>query len=76
MENSAAWTFAGTVRVDGRCHPWDDSKDLVEIAKGKSKEAKGASERSDAIEYRELTGFFPRIDWIFSSSTSKRYLKS
>jgi len=45
-----AWTFSGTVRVDP---PWDDSlgKDLVEIARSKFKEAEGARERPDAIEY-------------------------
>ena len=45
-----AWTFSGTVRVD---QPWDDSlgKDLVEIARSKFKEAEGARERPDAIEY-------------------------
>ena len=43
-----AWTFSGTVRVDPA---WDDSEDLVETARGKFKEAEGASERPDAIEY-------------------------
>ena len=36
------WTFFCTVRFD---LPWDDSKDLVEIARGKTKEAEGSSER-------------------------------
>ena len=43
-----AWTFSGTVRVDLL---WDDSEDLAEIARGKFKEAEGASERPYAIEY-------------------------
>ena len=34
--------------------PWDDSEDLVEIARGKLKEAEGARERLDAIEYLSL----------------------
>ena len=40
------WTFSGTVRVDP---PWDDSEDLVEIARSKFMEAEGARERPDAI---------------------------
>ena len=40
--------FSGTDRVDT---PWDDSEDLVEIARGKFKEAEGARERPDAIKY-------------------------
>ena len=43
-----AWTFSGTIRVDLL---WDDSEDLAEIARGKYKEAEGASERPYAIEY-------------------------
>ena len=46
--SGAAWTFSSTVRVDP---PWDDNQDLVEIARGKFKEAEGARERPDAIEY-------------------------
>ena len=48
--SGTAWTFPGTVRVDPQ---WDDSlgKDLVEIARSKFKEAEGARERPDAIEY-------------------------
>ena len=34
-----------------------------------------AGRASEAEARRELTGFSPRIDWIFPSSTSKRYLK-
>ena len=33
------------------------------------------TDRSPAEAAGELTGFFPRIDLIFSSSTSKRYLR-
>ena len=43
-----AWIFSSTVHVDP---PWDDSKDLVEIARGASKEEEGARELPDAIEY-------------------------
>ena len=48
--SGTAWTFSGTVRVDPL---WDDSpsKDLVEIARSKFKEAEGACERPYAIEY-------------------------
>ena len=48
--SGTAWTFSGTVHVDS---PWDDSpgEDLVEIARSKFVEAKGARERPDAIEY-------------------------
>ena len=35
-----AWTFSGTVSVYPQ---WDDNKDLVEILRGKFKEAEGAS---------------------------------
>ena len=31
--------------------PWDDSEDLVEIARSEFKEAEGARKRPDAIEY-------------------------
>ena len=40
--------FSGPYRMDT---PWDDSEDLVEIARGKFKEAEGARERPDAIKY-------------------------
>ena len=44
--------FSGPYRMDT---PWDDSEDLVEIARGKFKEAEGARERPDAIEYLSVT---------------------
>ena len=48
MKGVESWTFSGTVCVDPL---WDDSEDLVKIARGKFKEAEGARERLDAIEY-------------------------
>ena len=36
--------------------PWDYSEDMVEIARGKFKEAEGASNRPGAIEYLKNQG--------------------
>ena len=46
-----AWTFSYTICVDPL---WNDSEDLVEIARGKFKEAEGACERPDAVEYLSI----------------------